>query len=143
MAEVVQGVDERLPLQGDSVEQIDIPNGPAGGTLGDRPWRLAEVEVGISSAIGFPIALIEVAVGEIALEDVPQAHPDDHLGRNSQQDEGYGNEQILHHLGADVLAPRLEEMHLPGVVVDGVKPPQGVVGVLPAMEPVAQEAPEE
>ena len=32
-----------------------------GGTLGDRPWRLAEVEAGISSAIGFPTPLVEVA----------------------------------------------------------------------------------
>ena len=45
-----------------SADIVDIPEGPAGGTLGDRPlWRPADTEVGISSAVGFPAPLVEVA----------------------------------------------------------------------------------
>ena len=61
VAEVVQGVDKRLPLRDVSVDVADIPEGPAGGTLGDRPWRPADAVSGISSAVGFPVPLVEVA----------------------------------------------------------------------------------
>ena len=54
IAEVVQGVINYLSLQDVLTGTIDIPNGPAGGTLGDRPWRPADAIVGISSALGFP-----------------------------------------------------------------------------------------
>ena len=42
-------------------DTVDIPEGPAGGTLGDSPWRLADAVSGISSAVGFPTPLFEVA----------------------------------------------------------------------------------
>ena len=35
---------------------------PASGTLGDRPWRPADVILGINSAVGFPAPLVEVAI---------------------------------------------------------------------------------
>ena len=44
-----------------SADIVDIPEGPAGGTLGDRPWRLANAVSGISSAAGFLAPLVKVA----------------------------------------------------------------------------------
>ena len=59
---MVQGVVNCPSLRDVSVDTADIPEGPAGGTLGDRPlWRPADAEVRISSAVGFPILLVEVA----------------------------------------------------------------------------------
>ena len=55
VAEVVQGVVNSPSLQGVSANTVDIPEGPAGGTLGDRPfWRPANAVAGIISAVGFP-----------------------------------------------------------------------------------------
>ena len=61
MAEVVQGVVNCPSLRDVSADIVDIPEGPAGSTLGDRPWRPADAIVGISSAMGFPAPLVEVA----------------------------------------------------------------------------------
>ena len=44
-----------------SANMVDIPEDPAGSTLGDRPWRLADFVSRISSAVGFPTPLVEVA----------------------------------------------------------------------------------
>ena len=62
VVEVVQGMVNCPSLRDVSADTVDIPEGPAGGTLGDRPWRLADAVLGISSAVGFPAPLIEVAV---------------------------------------------------------------------------------
>ena len=61
VAEVVQGVVNCPSPRDLSAYTIDIPEGPVGGTLGDRPWRPANVVSGISSAGGFPAPLVEVA----------------------------------------------------------------------------------
>ena len=62
VAEVVQGVVNCPSLRDVSTDTVDIPEGPAGGTLGDRPlWRPADAVAGISSAVGFPVPLVEVA----------------------------------------------------------------------------------
>ena len=62
VVEVVQGVVNCPSLRDVSTDTTDIPEGPAGGTLGDRPlWRLADAVAGISSAVGFPTPLVEVA----------------------------------------------------------------------------------
>ena len=61
VAEVVQGVVNCPPLRDVSADTVDILESPAGGTLGDRPRRLADAASGISSAIGFPAPLVEVA----------------------------------------------------------------------------------
>ena len=62
VAEVVQGVVNCPSLRDVSADTVDIPNGPAGGTMGDRPlWRPADTVLGISSAVGFPAPLVEVA----------------------------------------------------------------------------------
>ena len=61
VAEVVEGVVNCPSLRDVSADTVDIPEGPAGGTLGDRPWRPANAVVGISSAVGFPAPLVEVA----------------------------------------------------------------------------------
>ena len=39
----------------------DILEGLVGGTLGDRPWSLADAISGISTAVGFLAPLVEVA----------------------------------------------------------------------------------
>ena len=45
-----------------SADIVDIPEGPAGGTLEDKPlWRPADAVAGISSAVGFLAPLVEVA----------------------------------------------------------------------------------
>ena len=61
VAEVVQGVVNWPSLWDVSADTVDIPEGLAGGTLGDRPWRPADAISGISSAVGFPAPLVEVA----------------------------------------------------------------------------------
>ena len=61
VAEMVQGVVNCPSLQDVSTDTVDIPESPAGGTLGDRPWRPADAVSGISSAMGFPALLVEVA----------------------------------------------------------------------------------
>ena len=61
VVEVLQGVTTRPSLWGASADKVDISEGPAGGTLGNSPWRSANVVSGISSAIGFPTSLVEVA----------------------------------------------------------------------------------
>ena len=58
---MVQRVVNCPSLRDVSADTIDIPEGPAGGTLGDRPWRPADAIMGISSALGFPAPLVEVA----------------------------------------------------------------------------------
>ena len=61
MVEVVQGVINRPSLR-DILENIaDIPEGLVGGALGDSPWRPTDVVLGISSGVGFPALLVEVA----------------------------------------------------------------------------------
>ena len=44
-----------------SADTLDIPEGPAGSILGDSLWRTADATSGISSAVGFPAPLVEVA----------------------------------------------------------------------------------
>ena len=61
VAEVVHGVVNWLSLRDVSVDTVDILEGLASGTLGDRPWRPTDVVLGISSAVGFPAPLVEVA----------------------------------------------------------------------------------
>ena len=62
VAEVVQGVAKCPSLRDVLADTVDIPERLAGGTLGDRPlWRPADVVAGISSAVGFPAPLVEVA----------------------------------------------------------------------------------
>ena len=62
VAEVVQGVVNSPSLRDVLADIVDIPEGPARGTLGDRPlWRPADAVAGISSAVGFPAPLVEVA----------------------------------------------------------------------------------
>ena len=62
VAEVVKGVVNCPSLRDVSADIVDIPEGPAGGTLGDRHlWRPADAVAGISSTIGFPAPLVEVA----------------------------------------------------------------------------------
>ena len=61
VVEVVQGVVNCPSLQDVSVDIVDIPEGLAGGTLGDRPWRPADAVSRISSAVEFPAPLVEVA----------------------------------------------------------------------------------
>ena len=59
---MVQGVVNCPSLWDVSANTADIPEGLVGGTLGDRPlWRPADAIVGISSAVGFPALLVEVA----------------------------------------------------------------------------------
>ena len=58
---MVQGVINRPSLQDALVDTVDIPEGPASGTLGDSPWRPADAVSGISSVVGFPAPLVEVA----------------------------------------------------------------------------------
>ena len=59
---MVQGVVNSPSLRDVSVDTVDIPEDPAGGTLGDTPlWRPADAVVGISSAVGFPALLVEVS----------------------------------------------------------------------------------
>ena len=60
VAEVVQGVVNCPSLWGVPADIVDIPNGPAGGTLKDRLWKPADAVAGISSAVGFPAPLVEV-----------------------------------------------------------------------------------
>ena len=60
VAEVVQGVTTCLSLRDGSVDTANIPEGPAGGTLRDSPWRLVDAILRISSAIGFLAPLVEV-----------------------------------------------------------------------------------
>ena len=61
VAEVVQGVVNSPSLRDVSADIVDIPEGPAGGTLGNRPLRRpADAVAGISSAVGFPALLVEV-----------------------------------------------------------------------------------
>ena len=57
---MVQGVTNRPSLRDGSANIVDIPEGPAGGTLGDRPWRRADAVSGISSAVGFPAPLVQI-----------------------------------------------------------------------------------
>ena len=57
----MQGVINCPSLHDVSADTVDITEGPAGGTLGDRLWRSADVVSGISSAMGFPAPLVEVA----------------------------------------------------------------------------------
>ena len=61
VAKVVQGVVNCPSLWDVSADTVDISIGPAGGALGDRPWRPADAVSGISSAIGFLALLVEVA----------------------------------------------------------------------------------
>ena len=61
VAEVVQGVVDCPSLRDVSTDTADIPEGPVGSTLGDTPWRPADALSGISSAVGFPGPLVEVA----------------------------------------------------------------------------------
>ena len=62
VAEVVQGVVNCPSLRDVSADTADIPKDPAGGTLGERPlWWPADAIAGISSAMGFPAPLVEVA----------------------------------------------------------------------------------
>ena len=62
VAEVVQGVVNCPSLRDASANIVDIPEGPTGGTLEDRPlWRPADAIAGISSTVGFPALLVEVA----------------------------------------------------------------------------------
>ena len=62
VAEVVQGVVNCPSLRDVSTDTADIPEGLVSGTLGDRPlWRPADAVAGISSALGFPTRLVEVA----------------------------------------------------------------------------------
>ena len=62
VAEVVQGVVNRPSLRDVSADIVDIPEGLAGGTLEGRPlWRPADAVARISSAVGFPAPLVEVA----------------------------------------------------------------------------------
>ena len=42
VAEVVQGVVNCPSLWDVLANTVDIPQGPVGGTLGDRPWRPAD-----------------------------------------------------------------------------------------------------
>ena len=58
---MVQGVVNCPSLQDASIDIVDIPKGRTGGTLGDRPWRPTDAVLGISSAVGFPALLVEVA----------------------------------------------------------------------------------
>lgn len=44
------------------VVEADVSEDPAGGTLVDRPEWLADVALGISSAMEFPIPLVKVAM---------------------------------------------------------------------------------
>ena len=61
VAEVVRGVVNCPSLRDVLADIADIPEGLTGSTLGDRPWRPADVVSGISSAVGFPAPLVEVA----------------------------------------------------------------------------------
>ena len=51
----------RTSLWDVSVDTVDIPEGPAGNTMGDRPWRPADAVLRISLAMGFLAPLVEVA----------------------------------------------------------------------------------
>ena len=62
VAEVVQGVVNCPSLQDVSADTANIPEGPAGSALGERPlWWPADAVAGISSAVGYPAPLVEVA----------------------------------------------------------------------------------
>ena len=61
VAEVVQGVVNCPSLWDVSANIVHISEDPVGGTLGDRPWRPADVVSGISSAVGFLGPMVEVA----------------------------------------------------------------------------------
>ena len=55
VAEVVQGVIISPSLWDVSIDIVDIPEGLADGTLGDRPWRPADAVSGISCGISCPV----------------------------------------------------------------------------------------
>ena len=61
MAKVAQGVTNRPSLWDGSANTANIPEGLASSKIGNSPWRPAEAASGISSAIGFPTPLVEVA----------------------------------------------------------------------------------
>ena len=61
VVEVVQGVINCPSLRNVLADTVDIPEGPAGGTLGNRPWRLVDAVSGISSAVGLSAPLVKVA----------------------------------------------------------------------------------
>ena len=58
---MVQGVINRPSLRDVSANIVDILEGLASGTLGDSPWRLANIVSEISSAMEFSAPLVELA----------------------------------------------------------------------------------
>ena len=58
---MVQGVINRPSLFDVSLDTVDVPEGPVGGTLGDSPWRPTDAVSVISSAVAFRAPLVEVA----------------------------------------------------------------------------------
>ena len=58
---MVQGMINSSSLQDICANKANIPKGPTGGTLGNSPWRPANVVLGIILAVGFCAPLIEVA----------------------------------------------------------------------------------
>ena len=61
VAEAVQGVINLPSLWDVSVDETNILERAAGSTLMNKQWRPADVVLGISSSIGFPTPLVEVA----------------------------------------------------------------------------------